>query len=154
MKLNDQLVKRGRGRGRPQPGPRAGRARRGLGRRPGPATDDSRQRIFAAAGGNLRSTALLVEKGNADIEARDDRSLTPLMAAALGGYAEVVEYLLKHGADASVTGRGGATARSLAEERKYTPIVRILDEHAKKAAAVDDQPAAGEAKVPTGSGKP
>jgi len=49
VKLNDQLVKRGRGRGRPQPGPRAGRARRGLGRRPGPATDDSRQRIFAAA---------------------------------------------------------------------------------------------------------
>jgi len=110
--------------------------------------------IFAAAGGNLRSTAILVEKGKADLEARDDRSLTPLMAAALGGYTEVVEYLLEHGADPSVTGRGGVTARSLAEERNYAPIVRMLDEHAKKAAAVDEPPAAGEAKVPTGSGKP
>jgi hypothetical protein len=66
----------------------------------------------------------------------------------------VVEYLLAHGADASVTGRGGVTARSLAEDRKYPPIVRLLDEHAKKAAAADEKPAAGEAKVPTGSGKP
>jgi TetR/AcrR family transcriptional regulator len=42
VKLNDRLVKRRRGR-------RAGGAPRRLGRQPGPARDNSRQRIFAAA---------------------------------------------------------------------------------------------------------
>jgi AcrR family transcriptional regulator len=52
VKLNDQLVKRGRGRGRgrrPGPKARASSPRPRTGRQPGPATDDSRQRIFAAA---------------------------------------------------------------------------------------------------------
>jgi TetR/AcrR family transcriptional regulator len=49
VKLNDQLVKRRRGAARGRGARPTGRPRRGLGRRPGPATDDSRQRIFAAA---------------------------------------------------------------------------------------------------------
>jgi ankyrin repeat protein len=109
--------------------------------------------MFAASGGNLRSAALLIDKG-ADLEIRDKRTLTPLMGAALGGYSEVVQYLLEHGADADATGRGGVTARSLAEETKSSLVVRMLDEFAKRKAAGEVAPAAGEAKGPASSGKP
>jgi ankyrin repeat protein len=88
------------------------------------------------------------------MEARDERALTPLMLAALGGYSEVVELLLARGANAAATGRGGATARSLAEANGHAPIVRMLDEHAKRAAAVEEKSAPDEAKGPTGSGNP
>ena len=100
---------------------------------------------FAAANGNLRSVALLLDAG-ADIEHRDERSFTPLMAAAFGGYSEVVNHLLLHGANPDAVGRGGVTARSLAEERRFSDVVNTLDQWKRTSAASPAKP--GEAPGP------
>jgi len=70
----------------------------------------------------------------------------------LGGYTEVVEYLLQKGASSEAVGRGGVTARSLAEQGSYTAVVRLLDER-KKTPAADGKVVPEAVKAPAGSDK-
>ncbi len=57
--------------------------------------------------------ALLLDKGAA-IDARDDRGRTPLMIAAGLGHDEVVDLLLRRGADRVLRDKGGRSAADLA----------------------------------------
>lgn len=54
--------------------------------------------LSAAAAGDLATVRQLLEAG-ADVEARGDWGVTPLMEAASRGHAEVARLLLEHGAD-------------------------------------------------------
>ena len=51
----------------------------------------------------LRRRVLLLRQRGADINARDCHGMTPLMVAARNGQREIVERLLKAGADANAT---------------------------------------------------
>lgn len=53
---------------------------------------------------------------------------TPLMAALLGGYVHVIEYLLKAGADVNGTNKDGLTALHVAARSGFTSAVhKLLD---------------------------
>ena len=63
----------------------------------------------AARGGILWLVEKLVSEG-ADVNYRDDFGGTPLMDAAYKGHAKIVDFLLRHGADPSMTDEGGILA--------------------------------------------
>ncbi|KAL8898428.1 MAG: hypothetical protein Q9207_006706 [Kuettlingeria erythrocarpa] len=67
----------------------------------------------AATEGNLEVLQWLHEQG-CDVNKRNRRGCTPLMAASLWGRLLAVDYLLKHGADATLEDHGGRTALDLA----------------------------------------
>jgi uncharacterized RDD family membrane protein YckC len=56
----------------------------------------------------------------------DSTGMTPLMIAVSLGQAEIAEALLKAGADPQRTGPGGATAISIARERKDAALLGLL----------------------------
>jgi ankyrin repeat protein len=64
---------------------------------------------------------------------------TVLHASANAGNAEVVRWLLQHGAAVNVRGRMGRTPLHLAAERNRSPrVVRVLLEHGASLSAKDD----------------
>jgi ankyrin repeat protein len=62
----------------------------------------------------LATAELLVARG-ASIQAVDDRGRSVLMIAAERGHAEMVKWLMEHGADASLRDRQGKTAADLSD---------------------------------------
>ncbi|OZA30456.1 MAG: hypothetical protein B7X93_03165 [Hydrogenophilales bacterium 17-61-9] len=54
--------------------------------------------------------------------------ITPLMLAAGGGDASVVEWLINHGADVLATNEGGRTARMMADDKFYVDVINLLHE--------------------------
>jgi hypothetical protein len=56
----------------------------------------------------------------------DSTGMTPLMIAASLGQTEIAEALLKAGADPQRAGPGGATAISIARERKDAALLGLL----------------------------
>jgi ankyrin repeat protein len=60
------------------------------------------------------------------VEARDARGFTSLMAAAGGGYADVVKTLLDHGANVNNKSDDGTTALKLALQFNHSDIVALL----------------------------
>lgn len=52
--------------------------------------------------------------------------MTALMAAAFYGHGEVVELLLKYGADKSVRDGGGNTALDMARRRGHAALMTLL----------------------------
>lgn len=54
--------------------------------------------------------------------------ITPLMLAAGGGDAAVVEWLINHGADALAANEGGRTARMMADDKFYVDVINLLHE--------------------------
>ena len=54
--------------------------------------------------------------------------ITPLMLAAGGGDASVVEWLINHGADVQATNEGGRTARMMADDKFYVDVINLLHE--------------------------
>lgn len=61
----------------------------------------------------------------ADVNARDDRGLTPLMYAAQRGYARLVSTLRKAGADASIEA-GGKRAVDFATGKRADQVRAAL----------------------------
>ncbi|MDR2377463.1 MAG: ankyrin repeat domain-containing protein, partial [Puniceicoccales bacterium] len=80
---------------------------------------------FAARGGHMRLTRLLLEKGAA-VEAKDNDENTPLLLAALNGYTEVVPLLLEKKATVEAKNKYGNTPLILAVSNRHTEIVRLL----------------------------
>ena len=89
----------------------------------------------AASNGRTDMLRLLVQHGY-DVNLQPDReSWTPLLAAAAGGHAETVRYLLEQGADPGRTtirrNKDGTvdllTARSVAVEAEHQEVVELLD---------------------------
>ena len=54
--------------------------------------------------------------------------ITPLMLAAGGGDASVVEWLINNGADVLAANEGGRTARMMADDKFYVDVINLLHE--------------------------
>ncbi len=54
--------------------------------------------------------------------------ITPLMLAAGGGDASVVEWLINNGADVLAANEGGRTARMMADDKHYVDVINLLHE--------------------------
>ena len=79
-----------------------------------------------AAKGDLAKAALLINAG-ADINPVDEEyQSTPLGMAARWGQTEMVELLLKHGADPNLSGASWSTPLSWANKKKHLVIVERL----------------------------
>jgi len=80
--------------------------------------------MSAARGGSLETVKYLVSKG-ADVNAHND-SGSALMWAVDSHNEQIVEFLLKNGADTTWTNSLGQTALDFAREKKATNLVGIL----------------------------
>lgn len=84
---------------------------------------------FAVRNNELAVAALLLEQG-AVVDARSATGTTPLMLASCLGFEQMVELLLKAGADASQVDEDGVNAASHAREVQDTPtretILKLL----------------------------
>jgi ankyrin repeat protein len=69
--------------------------------------------------------AALHEAG-AELDPRIFFSITPLMLAAGGGDAGVVEWLINAGADVLAANEGGRTARMMANDKFYVDVINLL----------------------------
>jgi ankyrin repeat protein len=70
----------------------------------------------------------LLHDAGASLDARIFFGITPLMLAAGGGDAPVVEWLINHGADVLATNEGGRTARMMADDKFYVDVINLLHE--------------------------
>ena len=75
----------------------------------------------------LHEAATYADAG-ADVNARTQQGITPLMCAAANGKLEVVRLLLSHSADAQLRDDLGDTAADLATQHEYPEIERVLRE--------------------------
>jgi ankyrin repeat protein len=64
--------------------------------------------------------------------------ITPLMLAAGGGDAEVVEWLINHGADVLAANEGGRTARMMANDKFYVDVINLLTEAERQLGVSED----------------
>ena len=93
------------------------------------------QMVWNAKNNLLEKVAFLVENIDKNlVNAADNLAgYTALMFAAEGGYADVVKYLVEHGADLNtVDNVFQKTARVIAQQKGYEEIIAILDEAAQK----------------------
>jgi ankyrin repeat protein len=72
--------------------------------------------MVAAAKGRKEIVKLLLEK-NSEINARDAKGGTALMAALENGHLDVAEALINAGTDVNVADNSGMTAAAYAEEK-------------------------------------
>ena len=80
---------------------------------------------WAAISNQPQVVKQLIEKG-ANVDARSDYNLTPLIEAAHRGHLEVVRFLLQSGADKTPKNHRGKTAVQIAEAKGQQEVVRIL----------------------------
>lgn len=86
----------------------------------------------AVQSASLEKIAFLLDHG-AEVNARDRRGFTALHRAAEMGKLEVTRMLLERGASPNSEAEGGHTPRSLAEARKETRIIGLLDRYSSSA---------------------
>jgi len=93
---------------------------------PPPAATIAMQ-VTSPPNGPALATTLLLAQG-ADVNARDERGRTPLMAAAASDAlpADVVRALLERGADPHAKSPAGETALGFAQLRGNTPVTALL----------------------------
>lgn len=84
----------------------------------------------AAKQGDINKVKYLILKENRDVNFQDDNKNTPLYCAAKEGYADVVKFLLAHGADSSLQCQCTDTALHVATQNKHVDVVKILAAHA------------------------
>jgi ankyrin repeat protein len=84
---------------------------------------------------------VLLEQQHIDLEAKDKHDNTALLAAAAGGYAEIVKLLIDKGADVNPQNDQGQTALDIATDQEFADIVTMLKEHGAKAKPVKPAPA-------------
>ncbi len=69
-----------------------------------------------------------LHQAGAALDARIFFGITPLMLAAGGGDAAVVEWLINNGADVLANNEGGRTARMMANDKFYVDVINLLNE--------------------------
>ncbi|XP_067653306.1 putative ankyrin repeat protein RF_0381 [Haliotis asinina] len=80
----------------------------------------------ACDGGQIDVVNYLLSLNSVDINSRGWNQRTPVMVAAYEGHKDVVELLVKHGADMSLTTRFGSNILYIACEQGYPDIVKYL----------------------------
>ncbi len=79
--------------------------------------------------GNLVKTKQLIESNRGLINLKDEQDYQPLHIAAIEGYREIVEYLIKAGADINARGMYGWTPLNVAVRFNQKEIVKLLLSH-------------------------
>jgi ankyrin repeat protein len=69
-----------------------------------------------------------LHQAGAGLDERIFFGITPLMLAAGGGDASVVEWLINNGADVLAANEGGRTARLMANDKFYVDVINLLNE--------------------------
>lgn len=91
--------------------------------------------VERAAMGDTRSVQSFLTAGM-DVNARNMRGMTALMAAAEHGHASIVQVLLAKGADILVRNKSGATALMLATLLDRTEIMQLIEKASAENKAV------------------
>ena len=68
----------------------------------------------------------------ADVNAKDDSNITPLLWAINNSHEEIVELLISKGADVNFKDIAGQTPLDWAESGKFTEIADLLRKHGEK----------------------
>jgi ankyrin repeat protein len=87
--------------------------------------------LYAVKGGHTDIARLLLAKG-ARVDEKTDQGWTPLQIMTWDGNIDMVKLLLDHGADANIALADGNTALSIARNRKFDAIVRLLESYQPK----------------------
>ncbi len=87
--------------------------------------------------GYVEVVEVLADAG-ASLDARIFFGITPLMLAAGGGDATVVEWLINNGADVLAANEGGRTARMMANDRFYVDVINLLTEAERQLGVQED----------------
>lgn len=80
----------------------------------------------------------VLHAAGASLDERIFFGITPLMLAAGGGDAAVVEWLINAGADVLATNEGGRTARLMASDKFYVDVINLLTEAERQLGVSED----------------
>jgi ankyrin repeat protein len=79
-----------------------------------------------------------LHQAGANLDERIFFGITPLMLAAGGGDAAVVEWLINAGADVLAANDGGRTARLMANDKFYVDVINLLTEAERQLGVQED----------------
>lgn len=80
----------------------------------------------------------VLHTAGASLDERIFFGITPLMLAAGGGDASVVEWLINNGADVLATNEGGRTARMMANDKFYVDVINLLTDAERQLGVSED----------------
>jgi ankyrin repeat protein len=80
----------------------------------------------------------VLHEAGATLDERIFFGITPLMLAAGGGDAPVVEWLINAGADVLAINEGGRTARMMANDKFYVDVINLLNEAERQLGVQED----------------
>ncbi|OYW14866.1 MAG: hypothetical protein B7Z46_01800 [Hydrogenophilales bacterium 12-64-6] len=80
----------------------------------------------------------VLHEAGAALDERIFFGITPLMLAAGGGDAPVVEWLINTGADVLAANDGGRTARMMANDKFYVDVINLLTEAERQLGVSED----------------
>ncbi len=87
---------------------------------------ESQELVEAARRDDLKQVQDLLDKG-VDVNAKDNESMTALMAASEGGHEEVVKLLARNGAALNAKGPNGATAMEMARQKGHEKVIDFFE---------------------------
>lgn len=86
---------------------------------------------LAISKGDLSKVQQLVEIG-VDVNKKDERGITPLMYAILFKQPQIVDYLIRNGADYRAEDSKGNTISDYAEKSKSEEIIKLVSDARKR----------------------
>ena len=86
---------------------------------------------LAISKGDLAKVQQLVEIG-VDVNKKDERGKTPLMYAILFKQTEIVDYLIRNGADFRAEDKNGLSISDYAEQSKSEEIIKLVNDARKR----------------------
>ena len=84
---------------------------------------------FAAETGDINLAKINFERGDVDVNFRDETGFTPLFRAVMQKHRDFVSFILDHGADPNIRTREGFTPLMAAAESGSIEIVKMLLDH-------------------------